>query len=526
MHDMAEDKVQSVHPAKPAPPTSTPLSILDNTCAHFFRFAAAKLYRAASPDPFGSDDLLRQSLSLVLSAYPHFAGRLRLARPDDGGEEYRRRYGRAWVDYGQGEDQDPGVELVFSSSSKTLDSLLPSSNEVGVGISDATNLQRTGIYPPENAVVLLRPVPNEGVNLAIKVTRFSCGGTALGFRMSHALGDASVLSRFATDWADVHRQLFRGIAREDVPLPVRPFGPALVDSHALGDLNSAAADPAIEEEYIASLPRSTYDAWTPHPSAPPESGPIPPVELDALDDASGRPRGAPLPWHTWDYSAPVSLRTVSLSAADLSRIHHRALAFSNGERVSVHDALVAHFWRLSLRARADKVSPEKTIVLTPAVGVRARLDPPLDPSTVGSIFVLLASRVPFSTLISEEGTAAAALAIRSAIASATPRALGALLHHHAHELDPMRVHPSFCGDENVSMSSWIGAGSYDADFGAGRPVLAEGTLPDVDNMLLFEEEPVTEENERLKWHERGARVRLAVREEVMERVLADPELRG
>lgn len=526
-----------VFPAVRPAPTTRPLSILDTACSDFSSFCAAKAY---SPPPLGKPDpfqpsLLRISLAHVLSAYPQFAGKLRLARSDDRGRPYQKRFGRIWVEYGK--DSDPGVSFSCSQRDVPLETCMP--KRLSEGVFDATNLHRAGVYPEAGDVLELRPTPTQGPAFAIRITRFGDGGTVLAFKISHTFADASTLNRFVADWSDAHRTLLSTGSIDSIGLPSRPFDPAALDSHAAGDLDASFPDPAIEVEY-RRIPRTAFDMWASPERHPPGAvrSSSPAAEVDEQDKASGRDRGEPAPWATWDMAAPVLLRAVEVSAEDVQRIWRRAqLAPSNnGEnggagssspaliQVTAHDALVGHFWRLSMKAR--NVPSDTLVSLTPAVGVRSRLSPPLPAETVGSPFVLLRSEADYSSLISPStGPAVAASAIRRTINSATPSALSALLHHTAYDLDPIRIWPYFCGDIHTSMSSWIGAGSYAADFGSGTPLLAEGVLPPVDNMLLFEDVAGAKEGGG-RWWQQGARVKLALREDVMGKVLADPELRG
>ncbi|BGP48242.1 hypothetical protein JCM10450v2_004114 [Rhodotorula kratochvilovae] len=504
-----------VHPASPAASTSKALSILDSVCSAFFSFAAAKLYpaRADKPDAF-DPALLERTLAHVLSAYPHWSGVLRLSKSDDGGRAYQRRFGRVWVDFGS--STEPGVLLSFAERDELLASLIPPTAEGEP--HDAAVLEHAGIYPDLASVVALRPEVTSAPAFAVRVVRFACGGVALGFRVSHTLADAGTLNRFVADWAEVHRTaLAASGSLENVLLPDRPFAPEALDAYALGDLDANEPDEAVEAVYKA-LPRSAFDLWASPERHPPSmvrsSGPD--SNNAELDTAAGSPRGTPAPWETWDLAAPVSLKTLFLASGTLARIWAAAGGREGG--VSAHDALVGHFWRLVVRARGLPVGRE--VRITPAVGVRMRLDPPLKSEALGSNFVLLASSATSDALAREGGEAVAARAIRSTIAAATPATLGALLHHEAHQLDPIRVQPYFCGEEHTSMSSWIGAGAYEADFGAGPPAYAEGVLPAVDGMLLFEDVTGTAK----KWVDRGARVKLALRDEVMRAVLADPEL--
>lgn len=531
-----------VHPLPPTP-TTRPLSIIDTVCTDF-GFCACKLYAAppaGTPNAFDRV-LLAQSLAHVLSVYPHWAGRLRLARPDDSGRLYQRRFGRLWVDYGS--HSDPGVQLSFISRNEPLTACLP--RDLGSGISDSSMLDEAGLYPDVNEVISLRPTPTDAPAFAIRVTYFSCGGTAIGFRISHTLADAFSYNLFSQDWADVHRAFLAGEAPKSTPLPDRPFNPEALDAHAAGDLDAPAPDPAIEARYNL-LPRTRLDMWANPYLHPPGmvKNSQPDAAVDALDAGTGRQRGQPPPWETWDVKAPVRVCSLDLTPEELQRIWRRAQDRSGNDgrndaekedlsnnsaaasRVSAHDALVGHFWRLSMRAR--DLPPNTPISITPAIGLRARLNPPLPSSFVGSAFILFASETDSTSIVSPStGLAVAASALRSTIAAATPIALSAVLHHHAFDLDPTRFWPYFCGETHTSMSSWIGAGDYDADFGVGRPVRAEGSLGRVDNMLLFEDLPPVEgeEGRMKKWYERGVRVKLSLRDEVMEKVLADPELRG
>ncbi|GAA5894250.1 hypothetical protein JCM6882_007612 [Rhodosporidiobolus microsporus] len=522
-----------IHPSiRPTTPIVRPLSILDTACSDFSSFSAAKVYSPPSPgaqDPF-RPSLLTTSLAHILSAYPHFAGKLRLARPDDEGRPYQKRFGRVWVEYGK--DSDPGVSLLFSERDVALATCLPS--RLADGLFDASSLNDAGVYPEAGDVVELRPTPTEAPALAIRATRFSDGGVVLAFKISHTLADASTLNRFVVDWADVHCAFLVSGSTADVPLPSRPFDPEALDAHAADDLDAPSPDPAVKAQY-RRIPRTAIDMWA-HPERHPVGAvksSAPDAAIAALDAAAGEERGEPAPWETWDVAAPVSLRAVDLSAEDVQRLWRRAQVSSDegGEagastpvKVTAHDALVGHFWRLSMKARA--LSPDTLVSLTPAVGVRSRLSPPLPSDFVGSAFTLLRSEALYDALTSSTtGPFIAGSAIRRTINSATPSSLSALLHHTAHVLDPIRVWPYFCGDTHTSMSSWIGAGSYAADFGSGQPILAEGVLPPVDNMLLFEDVPSAEGGGG-KWYERGAKVKLALREDVMEKVLADPELRG
>lgn len=520
-----------VKPTRKTPPTaiSRPLSIVDTLCTNF-GFSAWKIYRTPENKDVFQPALLTRSLAHVLAAYPHWAGRVRLSRPSDVGRPYQKRYGRLWVDYGT--STDPGVQLTFVQRAERLSDCLPWPGDNG--ITDQATLDAAQLPPHPDEIIHLRTsqaAPNPPA-VAIRVSTFACGSVVLGFRVSHTLADATSFELFVQDWATAHRAFVKG--DPSPPLPARTFDPEALDARAAGDLDSVVADPEIEARYD-QLPRTSFDNWADPENHPPglvnNSAPAP--ELRDMDAALGRTRGDPAPWLTWDLRAPVEVCSLELTPDELKRIWQHGqdpddptfTTLPKNSRTSTHDALVAHFWRLSVRARD---LPDGTVVsLTPAIGLRPRLAPPLSPSFVGSSFVLLSSRVEKTAMVEPgSGLVKAASAIRSTINAATPDALSALLHHHAHELDPTRLQPSFCGDHHTGMSSWIGSGAYLADFGTGRPIQADGALGPVDNMFLFQDLPVGEGADGGKWYDRGASVKLSLRSDVMKRVLADPELRG
>ena len=123
------------------------------TCAKLYSAPRSDSSQAAAVDPF-DPALLESTLAHTLSAYPHWAGRIRFTGPNDGGRPYQRRSGRVWVDFGSPAD-DPGVALSFADCNERLESLVPSLDEGKP--CDSGVLERAGVYPPFPSVVMLRP---------------------------------------------------------------------------------------------------------------------------------------------------------------------------------------------------------------------------------------------------------------------------------------------------------------------------------------------------------------------------------
>ncbi|GAA5914586.1 hypothetical protein JCM6882_001209 [Rhodosporidiobolus microsporus] len=496
----------------------------------FFRarpFCVAKVFPPSFPgaqDPFDSS-LLSASLAHVLSAYPHFAGKLRLARADDVGRPYQKRFGRIWVEYGM--QNDPGVSFTFLQRDEPVKSVLP--QEVGDRITDSSVLSQSPFMPDFADVVELRPSSEERPSLAIRVTRFSDGAAVIAVLVLHPLADATTLNRFVSDWGDVHRALLLTGSTSSIPLPSRPLSTETLDAISAGDLDSPFPNPDIEAQHRL-LSRLEYDLW-----ARPELHPPGAVHTSALhpavaaeDAARGGERGEPVPWSTCDFAAPTVRRAVELSPEEVQRIWRRAQASSvveGGElvKVTAHDAVVAHFWRLSIRAR--HLAPTTIVTFGPTISARSRLSPSLPPNCVGSPMFLLKTQLRSSDLLSSDGLAIAASSIRRVINTATPSNIAAILHHTAHQLDPLRIATAFASSTHIASSSWIHAGAYNADFGTGAPSLSRFSSPPVDGLFILDE-VAAEAWEGQRWWERGAVMHFSLREDVLERMLMDPELRG
>ena len=86
-------------------------------------------------------------------------------------------------------------------------------------------------------------------------------------------------------------------------------------------------------------------------------------------------------------------------------------------------------------------------------GLRARVAPPLPTSFLGSPLTLATASVPAFALASTTGRAAGALAMRRAVATYTPDAVGALLHEAAHAVCPQREWRAFLGRRHVVVTS-------------------------------------------------------------------------
>ncbi|KAL1873256.1 hypothetical protein Daus18300_004076 [Diaporthe australafricana] len=515
--------------------TVTKLSIVDASVARFSTCAAVWLYNATetSRDSTLHHDRLRQALRQTLDDYRHFAGQLRWATKDDigPGDPNPRHVGRPVVSYGT--PADPGVELVHADYDRPLGGVVPSAQ-------DRRTAQRVWVatdFPQDELLPACKLAFNSGLaefdglaGVAVQITRFSCGGLAVGVMMSHCLADAMCMVRFVHSWAARARVLVTGDpVGLDNSLRKPVFEPGMLDQHAGLTDNS---EPDAEMVALAwSLPMHRYDWWaTDAPGYPawatPSSNATKPEDLDRTKLS---PSTFP-PWPTWDLAAPVDHVQIRFGAEEVARMKQAARATLPSQQhhyddeqqqqptISRLDALLAHMWILINRARRHQETHEEDVYLDITLGLRSRVSPPLPDAFAGSPILLGHVARRGSAVCSAGALGAAALAVRRMTALFTPRAVSAYLHDAAHEVSPQRLWQGFLGSRHTLVTSWVRAGSYEVDFcGDGaRPVYVQGKMPRMDGILQ-----VMDVGEDLGEFD----VSLCLEREAMGRLLGDEVLR-
>lgn len=337
--------------------------------------------------------------------------------------------------------------------------------------------------------------------VAVQLTRFGCGGWAVGVMMSHCLADAVCLLRFVHAWAARSRVLVAGGEHAVLPGggPPKPvFEPGLLDQHA--GLTGSSEPDAEKVALARSLPMHRFDWWaTDAPGYPSwatassdATKPQDPEEMRKLSPSTFPP------WPTWDMSAPVEHVQIRFGADEVARIKQAAQATLPDEQdqqqqqqppISRLDALLAHMWILINRARGHHATQEQ-VYLDITLGLRGRVSPPLPDSFAGSPILLgyVSRRGSDVVAAGAGGTGAIALGIRRAMALFTPRAVAAYLHDAAHEVSPQRLWQAFLGGRHTLVTSWVRAGAYEVDFcggasGGTRPVYVQGKMPRMDGVL-------------------------------------------
>ncbi|KAG5639091.1 hypothetical protein H0H81_007035 [Sphagnurus paluster] len=480
--------------------THTPLSIIDCKSAPHPPAAAVWFYHDG---PACTVDQLTTSLRKTLNAYPQLSGQLHWATYNPHGD-HTERFQRVTLSYGT--PDDPGVELIVATTSQELSPLT--------------------VEPPEGFWASILPIEeflnstpllalNNGEDsetglpcVAVQITILPDQGIAIAVKICHALADAQSLLQFTHDWASTNRAMFTG-----TPLPALSpvFDPAALDRAAAGNIDAPHPDPAILE-LARDLPLHRYDTWAsavgstimfPAAAAPQNTAPV----------------GPPPPWANWDPNAPVSYYLLNFSAPEIKAMWTEASATS---RVSHLDAMLAHLWRLIIRARA--LEGEHHLDL--ACGFRARLDPPLPPSFLGSPSTSAAATTTLADAdASTQALGHLAAAIRTSLSAFTSKTIPALLHEMAFDASPLRVSNVFLGAHNTACASWLRLGIQDVDFGAGRPAYVEPILPyNVDGVFRVAE-ATGNHNHAARWYDGSVTVSLFLRDDVMQKLLRDPDLR-
>ena len=528
-----------VHPrSKPVFKRTTALSLLDATVTNFAKTSATWLFECPElPDQFNLPDHLRQSLQITLDAYPQWCGQLQsiTSLTDSSIPErsqlprHARRFGRVYVTYGFA--KDPGVEFIVATSTATLEDLSPLSRTEHKPIWDRHQAPLDEFSPLTSLVNPLKDTPEYGYipAIAIQATMLGCGGYVLSVKAAHAIADAHSLVYFVKHWAAVSRSILQSL-----PLPSQTpmFYPKMLDSLAAGDINSDAADEAIIQQ-TTKLPFHRYDWWIPSPGMPCWGTLKPDVFTEEVV-----PAGNAIPWWELDMEAPVSHYVIHLNKEQVDFLWQESIkGLSEGdmkERISKHDAILAHIWSCINRARQmgqDDVPVHADL----SYGLRPVLN--LGDGFMGSPIVILnlemrASELAFTSTTatdrSEQGINIQPIAqyIRKTINQANdPSLLAAHLHSVAFEKTPQRIWQAFMGRRHILVTTWARAGLYEVDFGFGgesKVRYAEGIVPDMDGIVLIKEAGAVEKG--MSWTERGVDISVRLRREDMERLIRDPWL--
>lgn len=334
---------------------------------------------------------LKSSLSATLPDYLPLAGKLTYA-PSTGDVE---------IDFSH-------LNVTFLEAESDLDLHRLATSD----IHDVDSFKK--LVPPLDVAVLPFHV------FAVQVTRFDCGGIAIGYSVHHSVVDGKALMQFVPAWSATCRAMMMNMRPVD-QIRMPPLYDRSVIKHPKGE--------EIARQYLRTLA----------PALP---------NTISSDLESKLEEGLHPMRRTFTLDAP----SIQLLKQRATRRHEPSSAFS---------AITAHVWACIVRAKS--FDPKEHVFFIFLMDCRSRLDPPVDDRYFGPCVRPAAARATVGELLAHDGLARASEAIRSSTSNVAK--------------DPLRDCESWIDDivvampfervVNVTASPKFRA--YDADFGWGRP---------------------------------------------------------
>jgi hypothetical protein len=159
----------------------------------------------------------------------------------------------------------------------------------------------------------------------------------------------------------------------------------MLDMRASGDMDSSQPDEALVRK-ASGLPLHRYDWWATDtggypPFMLPTTENSKPINPDLLQEAAKPSRKMP-PWKKWDILRLVTHVVIHFTPKQVEELRNRV-----NESPSRLDAVLAHTWSVINRARGLAES-EVEVFLNLTMGVRARVDPTLPDTFLGSPLIM------------------------------------------------------------------------------------------------------------------------------------------
>ncbi|KAJ1275618.1 hypothetical protein BS78_05G149100 [Paspalum vaginatum] len=262
--------------------------------------------------------------------------------------------------------------------------------------------------------------------MTAQVTRFRCGGFALGLAMNHCMFDGIGAMEFVNSWAETAR----GAAELSVP----PF----LDRTVLRARDPPA--PAFPHHEFAEVP-------------------------DVSDTAAL-------------YGAQELLyRSFCFDPDRLERVRALALAGGALPRCTTFEALSGLVWRA--RTSALGLAPEQRTKLLFAVDGRRRFEPPLPRGYFGNGIVLTHALATAGELLAAPVSRAAGL-VQDAVRMVTDEYMRSAVDY----FEATRARPSLAS--TLLITTWSRLEFHGADFGWGEPIMSGPvTLPEKEVILFL-----------------------------------------
>lgn len=379
---------------------------------------------------------LKSSLSQVLVPFYPLAGRLASNHGST----------RPAIDCG-----DQGVELVHASVDASLQEL------------EEANFQPCAFF---NKLAQWAQIDFSKLNdlplLSIQVTKFRCGGIAIGYAHSHVVGDGRSMWHFMNSWAEVAR----GKAMTLAPTHDRSF--FRVD------------EPSQEIASHMNLPPRREDSEG-------LTGPLKPEE--------------PLVERLFHVSAHMIA-----SLKSLAHTHPPPIMPPRG--FSSCEVLCAHWWRRVMKAR--NLVDHDLVRFAVLADMRTRVTPPLPPSYFGNAIMFAFANSTYGELKGDE-FGNIALKIHQASQDCDEPRLWAKVHW-------LELHGNVFGNRVQFLGSIMNVASspkfnvYGVDFGWGKPIAVRTVHVNGDGEMVLFRNP-----------HGGIDVCMPLTRPTMERLLQDPE---
>ncbi|KFK28856.1 hypothetical protein AALP_AA7G057400 [Arabis alpina] len=315
-------EVVLVKPSKPTPDVSLSLSTIDNNPSYE---TIVKTICVFAPNPNLKDQamvsLLQHGLSQALFYYYPLAGKLHRKSEDN----------RLELNYKAGD----GVPFIKASATCTLSSL--------------SYLEGTDHFDASYQLVPCYEPVKDYDPLALQVTKFACGGMAIGMAHAHAVCDGVGVAQFFRAMID----LAFGRKTQPTVIPVWNRERLTFDN-----INDELGDDNKKPELVELRKPQSSIATSPYK-----------ITHDLVREILNI---------TWEDITKLK----NIIAENKSKTNeHEKLEVD----ATTLEVLAAHIWRA--RSRALKLNPEGTTVLGLGVGIRSIMEPPLPEGYYGNAVV-------------------------------------------------------------------------------------------------------------------------------------------
>ncbi|KAL8488623.1 hypothetical protein ACS0TY_024784 [Phlomoides rotata] len=308
-------------------------------------------------------------------------------------------------------------------------------NAKGVPIYEAESdsaVEDFGDFTPTKAIQALIPsvdytTPIDEIPMVIvQVTRFRCGGVSIGLGISHVMADGPSALHFINEWTK--------FARETGPV-VPPF-----------------LDRKIMES--AQKPKFKFDPAVLRP---------PPTLLGQENSLDQRTK-------------PIAVAFLCLSKIQIEKLRNKANLDSAGRGFSRFEAVAAHIWRCTSKARGHVADQQTSLHFV--ADFRNKLQPPLPQNYFGNALIRVEATDKSGNLLTNSiGTACKK--IRESVEKVTDDTVRGYLDFLKELPDVGRFRSldnngrpkgDFYGNPNLAIISWTGLPLFGADFGWGNEI--------------------------------------------------------